>query len=81
MERFIKYDIDQSGIATVTLDSQDTKLNVLSTPFMESLDQTLDSLVSEQGVKIAVFHSGKSAGFIAGANLDEIEALTTAEEA
>jgi len=81
MDRYVRYEIDESGIATVTLDSQDTTLNVFSTPFMEALDRTLDTLAGQQAVRIAIFRSGKPAGFVAGANLDEIEHISTVEEA
>ncbi|HKJ66722.1 MAG TPA: 3-hydroxyacyl-CoA dehydrogenase NAD-binding domain-containing protein, partial [bacterium] len=55
--------------------------NVFTSLFMEALDDLTHELINRDGIKAAVFRSGKPEGFIAGANVDEIEQISTAEEA
>lgn len=81
MEQYVTYKITDSGLAIITLDNREAKLNVLSTPFMEALEQAIQQVESETGVQAAIIRSGKSAGFIAGANIDEIEAITDPKDA
>ncbi len=81
MQNYISHKLTDQGIAVVTFDSQETRLNVFTSLFMEALDELIHVLVNLDGVKAAVFRSGKPEGFIAGANVDEIAQISTAEEA
>jgi 3-hydroxyacyl-CoA dehydrogenase/enoyl-CoA hydratase/3-hydroxybutyryl-CoA epimerase len=79
MNPYVNITLDASGVAIIALNSTDTRLNVLSTPFMEALHTTLDSLSLSSGVLAGVICSTKPEGFIAGADLQELAKLRTAE--
>lgn len=62
-----------SGVALLTIDLPDSKMNVLSSGLMAELEAQLDELASlSREVKGLVITSAKDDNFIAGANLEEI---------
>lgn len=67
---------DAEGIAWATLDKQGSSANTLSLEVMSELVQLLDELDGEKP-KGLVFRSGKSAGFIAGADIEEFTRITS----
>ena len=68
---------DADGITWVTLDRPDASANTLASFVMDELALVLDVLdeVRPRGV---VFRSGKSAGFIAGADIEEFKGMDAA---
>jgi len=80
-ETYLTWNLTDEGVGIVTLENKETTLNVFDSGFMSALDNLTDVLVNENNVNAVVFLSGKSEGFIAGANLDEIQQVTTADEA
>ncbi len=68
-----KLDINDKGIAYLTIDVPNEKVNVLSTEVLKQLDSILDSLKNNSNIKALVIKSGKADTFIAGANLHEFE--------
>ncbi|MDE2599179.1 MAG: enoyl-CoA hydratase/isomerase family protein [Rhodocyclaceae bacterium] len=68
---------DADGITWVTLDRPDASANTLASFVMDELSLVLDVLdeVRPRGV---VFRSGKSAGFIAGADIEEFKGMDAA---
>lgn len=64
-----------SGVALVTLDLPDSKMNLLGELAMGQLNTILDELAGDSSVKGVVFISGKSDNFVAGADVKEIRAL------
>ncbi len=64
-----------SGVAVVTLNQPDKKVNVLSGAFLTRLGDVLDQVRVDASVKGLVLISGKDS-FIAGADLDEVKALS-----
>ncbi len=71
---------DEKGILWVTLDKKDSKNNVLSTEVLKQLEHHLDEI--EQDLPTAVvFRSGKSTGFIAGADVTEFVQVKNVDEA
>src|ERR1700743_3343188 len=72
-----KMDRDGQGIAWLTLDKPDTSANTLSQQVMRELDALLQSLARSppRGV---IIRSGKSSGFIAGADINEFTTLADA---
>lgn len=62
--------IDDDGIATLTLDRADSSVNALSRAVLDEFDQVVERLSFEppRGV---IIHSGKAAGFVVGADLNE----------
>jgi 3-hydroxyacyl-CoA dehydrogenase/enoyl-CoA hydratase/3-hydroxybutyryl-CoA epimerase len=75
-----KLDRDADGLAWATLDKAGTSTNTLSADVMAELAQLLDEL-DRQPPKGLVFRSGKAAGFIAGADIEEFSRLDSAEAA
>ena len=71
---------DDDGILWLTLDKQNTETNVLSVAVLEQLDSLLDQ-INGNLPKAVVFRSGKSSGFIAGADVNEFLEVTTTQEA
>jgi 3-hydroxyacyl-CoA dehydrogenase/enoyl-CoA hydratase/3-hydroxybutyryl-CoA epimerase len=70
---------DEREVEVVTLDVRDTPVNI----FTEGLFAELQSLVERWERKIpraVVFRSGKASGFLAGADVKQIQRLRTVEE-
>ncbi|NJA88597.1 crotonase [Rhodocyclus tenuis] len=68
------------GLVTATLDRACASANALSTAVLSELAQLLDQLDAAPP-KGLIVRSGKDAGFIAGADIDEFGALASAEDA
>lgn len=63
-----------NGIAVLTIDLPDSKMNLLSGSVMAELNAALDT-IERDGSKGVVIVSGKESNFGAGANVEEIQAL------
>jgi len=70
---------DAEGIATATLDKAGESANSLSVAVMAELAEILDGF-DKQPPKGLIFRSGKAAGFIAGADIEEFTQLDTPEK-
>ena len=77
----LKLNVPKSGIATLTFDMPSSKVNLLSTEVLLELDALLDDLIKRDDIKVLLFESAKENIFIAGANIEEIKALKTEDEA
>ena len=71
---------DEDGIATATLDKAGASTNTLSADVMAELAALLDELERDPPAAL-IFRSGKAAGFIAGADIEEFTRLDSAEAA
>ena len=71
---------DPQGIAWVTLDCADSAVNRLSGEALAELNRVLDDFQSAPPAAM-VIRSGKAAGFIAGADIDEFSQLNDAATA
>jgi 3-hydroxyacyl-CoA dehydrogenase/enoyl-CoA hydratase/3-hydroxybutyryl-CoA epimerase len=69
------------GVAVVTLDLKGEPVNKISRAVKDDFLGTFESLEREAGVRAVAFFSGKPDNFIAGADIQEFVALTTAAEA
>ena len=69
-------EVDAEGVAWATLDKAGETANSLSSAVMNELGQILDQL-DIYPPKGLIFRSGKSAGFIAGADIQEFTQLDT----
>jgi 3-hydroxyacyl-CoA dehydrogenase / enoyl-CoA hydratase / 3-hydroxybutyryl-CoA epimerase len=77
----MNWNLNRDGdIATLTLDIEGTKTNVLSGHIIMELDDCITALAAEPPVGL-ILRSGKSSGFIAGADIKEFTDLETAEQA
>ncbi len=75
-----RVDTDSEGIAWATLDKAGESANSLSRAVMEELGKVLDAL-DRNPPQALIFRSGKEAGFIAGADIQEFTQLDSAESA
>jgi 3-hydroxyacyl-CoA dehydrogenase/enoyl-CoA hydratase/3-hydroxybutyryl-CoA epimerase len=73
------YEIRKDGIAVLTFDLPNEKINKLTTQVMEELENVLEELASKSDIKALVFQSGKEGNFIVGADIAEIRNITAAE--
>lgn len=65
-----------NGVAFLTFELKDKKVNILSTSVMTELNDWLDRLKDDTEIKALVFLSGKEDNFIAGADVSEIKDIT-----
>lgn len=73
--------IDADNILWLTFDRKDSKVNSLNESTLREFDQILNSLGQNNRTKALVIRSGKTTGFIVGADISQFKALTSAEEA
>src|SRR5690606_32658118 len=71
--------VDEHGIATLVLDRTDASANTLSQEVLRELEQEIAAIEREQP-KGVVLASGKSNGFVLGADVREFGALSSASE-
>src|SRR3954462_83330 len=74
-------EVGADGLATLTFDTPDKKLNVFTRTALQELETVLQELGGRQDVGCLILLSGKSAGFIAGADVEEIARVTDPVEA
>ncbi|PWN07844.1 fatty acid oxidation complex subunit alpha FadJ [Rhodohalobacter mucosus] len=68
------------GVAVVTLDTPDEKVNKLNEELIEEFSELLDRLESDDSLNGALLVSGKDENFIAGADIEMFKTRDTAEE-
>jgi 3-hydroxyacyl-CoA dehydrogenase/enoyl-CoA hydratase/3-hydroxybutyryl-CoA epimerase len=74
--RHLHLDRDTRGVATVTLEVKDSPVNVFNDEVAAELSSVVDQL-ENQPPRLAVFRSGKASGFLAGADVKQIQGLRT----
>ena len=72
-----KFEVDADGVAVAIFDAPDATMNTLTTAAMDDLAAIIKEVASNEAVKGLVITSGKSTGFCAGANLDELGSAST----
>jgi len=75
-----KTETDDKGIVWLTLDKQGTDTNVLSVSVLDQLDFLVEQIIDDNPTAV-IFQSGKSSGFIAGADVKEFLEVTSTQEA
>ena len=70
-----------NGVAIITLDSPGVKMNSLNEEVMRDMEAIFNECQSRADIRAAVLISGKVGCFIAGADINMIEACKTADEA
>lgn len=78
--RHWRSELDENGTCHLTLDRADSGTNSLSREVLDELDRLLSEL-EPAPPRALVIRSGKRSGFIAGADVHEFTAISTAEEA
>jgi 3-hydroxyacyl-CoA dehydrogenase/enoyl-CoA hydratase/3-hydroxybutyryl-CoA epimerase len=64
--------IDEQGIALVTIDVPERPMNVFTDEFSTDLAAAVERILKEPAIMGAIFTSGKSGSFIAGADLKDL---------
>jgi 3-hydroxyacyl-CoA dehydrogenase/enoyl-CoA hydratase/3-hydroxybutyryl-CoA epimerase len=70
----------ENGIARLTFDLENEKINKLSFEVLEQLSHILDDIHSDKSLKLLLINSAKKNIFIAGADIKEIESFQTDDE-
>jgi 3-hydroxyacyl-CoA dehydrogenase/enoyl-CoA hydratase/3-hydroxybutyryl-CoA epimerase len=76
-----KTELKESKILKIVFDLPGEKVNKFSTPVMEELEKLLKELMERNDIRGAYLISGKKDIFIAGADIDEINAIKNKDEA
>jgi 3-hydroxyacyl-CoA dehydrogenase/enoyl-CoA hydratase/3-hydroxybutyryl-CoA epimerase len=71
----------EGEFAVIEIDQPDSKVNVLSAAALMELEQAVSELRAKQGLKGVCIISNKPGVFIAGADIKEIEKISTVSEA
>lgn len=77
----LRVEQDVRGVVTVTIDAAGRRVNVLDDALLRELESLVGDLESDVTARLVVFRSGKETGFLAGADLRRIQAITAAGEA
>jgi 3-hydroxyacyl-CoA dehydrogenase/enoyl-CoA hydratase/3-hydroxybutyryl-CoA epimerase len=72
---YVDLEVQSNGVAVISFDVPDSKLNVLSETLMRKLDEILSGLPDAKNVKGVIFISRKKDNFIAGADVSAIEQI------
>lgn len=81
MSGAFRLDVDGRGLGSVTFDQPDRKVNVWSRAVLDEFDALLDEIAERDDLSAIVFRSAKPDTFIAGADVGELGAIGSPEEA
>lgn len=70
----------RDGVAVVTLNSPDDKVNKLNEQLIDEFSSTIESIESDNSVEGILLVSGKNKNFIAGADIEMFKTRNSAEE-
>ena len=74
-KRHAAVEVDERGVATVTI-REAKSLNILSTPVIADLTNAVQALAERKDVRVLVVRGTGDKGFIGGADINEMAALT-----
>jgi len=74
-------DVCEDGIGWITIDVVGESQNTLKGEFVDDINGLFDEIEANSSIKALVLISGKETNFIAGADIGQLESITTAEEA
>lgn len=80
-ESIFELNMQDDGIAVITIDLPGEAQNVLKPEFGEQVGEILEKLSDDISVKGVIIRSGKAGSFIAGADITVLNSVDTAEEA
>ncbi len=76
-----KLDLDANHILWLTVDRQGSNVNSLNRALLSEFDQILDEIKRDKEIKAVIIRSGKSSGFVAGADIEQFVHIKSEEEA
>jgi len=68
----VKFDVNQDGIALLTIDVPERPMNVITPQLTAELDAAIARIAANAQIKGAIVTSGKPGAFLAGADLKEL---------
>ncbi|MES2200870.1 MAG: enoyl-CoA hydratase-related protein, partial [candidate division FCPU426 bacterium] len=71
----------QEGVAHLILDDPEEKLNTLGSAMLKELSGRIRELSNDPGVRAIVIRSAKAGGFVAGANIKELQGIALSAQA
>ncbi|MDA1353177.1 MAG: 3-hydroxyacyl-CoA dehydrogenase NAD-binding domain-containing protein [bacterium] len=77
----IGFKIEQNGIARLTFNLKAEKVNKLTSKIMSEMSDLLKEAARKPDIKVLIIDSGKQDMFIAGADINEIDAISDPESA
>lgn len=69
------FDVDDDGVAVVTIDVAGASVNALSSALFEELDAIGDRLEKDDAIRAVVITSGKASGFAVGADISWLDSF------
>jgi 3-hydroxyacyl-CoA dehydrogenase/enoyl-CoA hydratase/3-hydroxybutyryl-CoA epimerase len=79
--RSLSKDVRPDGVAVITYDVPGEAVNTLKSSFAQEFEAVLDAVARDEAVRAAILVSGKPDTWIAGADVEMIQAARTAAEA
>jgi 3-hydroxyacyl-CoA dehydrogenase/enoyl-CoA hydratase/3-hydroxybutyryl-CoA epimerase len=79
--RSLSKDVRPDGVAVITYDVPGEAVNTLKSSFAQKFEAVLDAIARDEAVRAAILVSGKPDTWIAGADVEMIQAARTAAEA
>ena len=73
--------IDKNGVANLVFDATNEKVNKLSTAILLDLEKALNVIDNNKAIRVLLISSAKKDNFIAGADINEIKAITDEKDA
>lgn len=75
------YALDDAHILWLTFDRKDSRVNTISQEVLTELSEIITLVQNDKQIKALIIQSGKSSGFIMGADVTRFEHIETREEA
>jgi 3-hydroxyacyl-CoA dehydrogenase/enoyl-CoA hydratase/3-hydroxybutyryl-CoA epimerase len=79
--RHFRIEAGDAGVVTVWIDAAERPVNVVGEPALGELEAVVEQLGREPASAVVMFRSAKEKGFLAGADLKRLAAITSAREA
>lgn len=73
-------EVTDDGIAMIVMDDPSVKMNVLNQPMVEAFEGVLQRLETDPKLKAAVLLTGKSSGWVAGADIGLLDSCQSASD-
>lgn len=77
----LDFSIDKNGVANLVFNLPNDKVNKLSTDVLLELEKAINIIDGNKAIRVLLISSGKNNNFIAGADINEIKAINTENEA
>jgi 3-hydroxyacyl-CoA dehydrogenase/enoyl-CoA hydratase/3-hydroxybutyryl-CoA epimerase len=78
--KYLTMEKTKDGIAIVTIDCPDGKVNKVSSGLLDEVAGILNDINNDQSIKGMVIVSGKEDNFVVGADIDELKGMQTTAE-